>query len=86
MSRSPRSRLVARPLAHLGAGRPPIYPIADLLKTVNTKWAVKVPFGARRPNTVVSSLKRLAERRGYRLRHQRRVGHVLAWLEKREPA
>jgi hypothetical protein len=75
-------RFVKRP-THVGSGRPPIYPIEALLETAaKSDAALQIPVGKRRPAAVVTALTKLAARRGYRLRHQRRPGHILAWVEK----
>ena len=59
------------------------YPIPELLRTLNTKKAVRVPLNGARSKTVIMSLHKAAWRNGCRLRYRQERTFLIAWVERR---
>ncbi len=77
--------LVDRPRRPFG-GPTPKHPIDDLLRTLNTRKAIRIALRGRKATTVISALHRLAGRRGLRFHHRRNGSTILAWVERRQEA
>ena len=79
-----RPRIVRRPDFRSTGGRAQVYPIDALVKTLGTNKAVRVPFGAKRPGSVISALSKAATRRRLKLRYRQDRHGITAWVERRQ--